>query len=79
MQNTAKTHGLHRNPMVRPLVLCRTGDRARSWKKPDLGNMGKRALGGTFKGLLFKLSTVVHHNILLNRLGLGINSEFLCH
>ena len=47
--------------------------------EPDLGNMGKRVLGGTFKGLLFKLSTVVHHNILLNRLGLGINSEFLCH
>ena len=28
--------------------------RARSWKKPDLGNMGKRVLGGTFKGLLWQ-------------------------
>ena len=24
-------------------------DRARSWKKPDLGNMGKRVLGGTLR------------------------------
>ena len=24
-------------------------DRARSWKKPDLGNMGKRVLGATLR------------------------------